>query len=72
MRETGMGIIALGFTILSALIFIIIGIVFYFVNVWIIKVGAGFAGFKTLDGNWVILTAGLLTAASIIASSIKR
>lgn len=72
MRAPAVGIMALGFTMLSALIFILMGIVFYFVNVWIIKVGAGFAGFKTLDGNWVVLTAGFLTAASIIASAIRR
>ncbi len=72
MRGALFGAAALGFTIFSAVIFILMGIIFFFINVWIIKVGAGFAGFKTLDGNWVILTAGLLSAASIIAASLRR
>lgn len=72
MKAAGVGIFALGFTVLSALLFIVMGILFFFVNVWIIKVGAGFAGFKTLTGDWVVLTAGLLSAASIIAAAIKR
>ena len=69
---TVFGIAALGFTVLSALVFIVMGIVFFFVNVWIIKVATGIAGFSSLDGNWVVMTAGILTAASIIAASIRR
>ena len=64
--------LAFGFTILSAIMFIVMSIVFFFINVWIIKVGAGFAGYSNLSGDWVVFTAGILSAASTIASAIKR
>ena len=72
MRGAIFGAAAIGFTIISALIFIVMGILFFFINVWIIKVGAGFAGFRALDGNWVVLSAGILSAASILAAAIKK
>ncbi|MFP4567556.1 MAG: hypothetical protein ACLFN8_01295 [Candidatus Woesearchaeota archaeon] len=64
--------LAFGFTILSAVMFIIMSIIFFFINVWIIKVGAGFAGYSNLSGDWVVFTAGILSAASTIASAIRR
>jgi hypothetical protein len=72
MKGAILGVAAIGFTVLSALLFIVMGIVFFLVNVWIIKAGAGIAGYKTLDGNWVIITAGILSAASILASAIRK
>lgn len=66
------GVMVFGMTVLYALVFIIVSILFFFLNVWIIKVGAGWAGYENLDGNWVVLTAGLMSAASIIASAINN
>ena len=72
MRGAIFGVATLGFMMISALLFVLMGVVFFFINVWIIKVGAGIAGFKALSGDWVILTAGILTAASVISSALKR
>lgn len=71
MRRAPIGL-AFGFTILSATIFIVMSIIFFFINVWIIKVGAGFAGYRDLSGDWVILSAGLLSATSTLAAALKR
>lgn len=64
--------LAFGFTILSAAMFIVMSIIFFFINVWIIKIGAGFAGYSNLSGDWVVFTAGILSAASTIASALRR
>ena len=64
--------LAFGFTILSAAMFIVMSIIFFFVNVWIIKVGAGFAGYTNLSGDWVVFTAGLLSAASTLSAALRR
>ena len=64
--------LALGFTILSAVMFIVMSIIFFFINVWIIKVGAGFAGYTNLSGDWVVFTAGVLSAASTLAAALRK
>ena len=64
--------LAFGFTILSAVMFIVMSIIFFFINVWIIKVGAGFAGYSELTGDWVVFTAGVLSAASTIAAAVRK
>ena len=71
-RGAILGVMGVGFTIFSAFLFIVMSILFFFINVWVIKFGAGLAGFKTLDGNWVILSAGIMAAASIIAASVRK
>jgi hypothetical protein len=71
-RGAILGVMGVGFTIFSAFLFIVMSILFFFINVWVIKFGAGLAGFKTLDGNWVVLSAGIMAAASIIAASVRK
>ncbi len=65
------GFAALGFTVLAAVIFILMSVLFFFLTVWIVKVGAGFAGY-TPDANWVILSAGIMSAAGILAAAINQ
>lgn len=72
MKQVATGMAAIGITVLSAVIFILMSVIVFFLNVWIIKVGAGFAGYDNLDGNWVVLSAGLLSAASILSAAIRR
>ena len=71
-RGAVLGALGVGFTIFSAVLFIVMSILFFFINVWVIKFGAGLAGFKDLNGNWVILAAGIMSAASILAASLKK
>lgn len=71
-RGAILGMMGFGFTVFSAILFIVMSILFFFINVWVIKFGAGLAGFKNLDGNWVILSAGIMAAASILASSFRK
>ncbi|HIH38649.1 hypothetical protein J4460_01600 [Candidatus Woesearchaeota archaeon] len=66
------GIANIGITIMASLVLILLGIFYYMATVWIIKLGANWAGFKDVTGNTVVLTAGIITAASMIGSAIQR
>lgn len=72
MKNVISGVATIGFTIISALIFILMSIVFFFLNVWIIKIGAGWAGYPNLSGDWVVLSAALLSAASILSAALRK
>lgn len=61
------GLMALGLVIGSAVLLVLLGVVFFMVNVFIIKTASGFFGF-TPDANFVVLTAGILSAASMLGS----
>jgi hypothetical protein len=62
----------LGLTIVTSIILILLGIVYYMITIWMIKIGASWAGFSSTDGSWIVLTAGIVTAAAIIGSAIQR
>ncbi len=66
------GIGNLALTIVASLVLILLGIIYFMVTVWIIKIGAGWAGYAVLDGNMVVLTAGIVTAAAMIGSAIQH
>lgn len=55
----------LGVTALGFVMMIVLGIVAFFVTVFIINTGAGLAG-KTASGDFVVLAATILVAAAII------
>lgn len=52
------------------LVMIILGIAAFFVTVFVVDTGAGLAGF-TPSGDFVVLSAALLSVASILASAMK-
>ena len=58
--------------ILTSLLLIVLGIVYFAFSIWIIKVGANWAGYPDINGGYVILTAGIITAAILIGSSIRK
>ena len=66
------GITTIGVTLISAALFIFMSIILFFLNVWIIKVGAGWAGYTNLSGDWVVVSATLLSAAAVISSAVRR
>ncbi len=63
------GILTMAF---AALVFLLLSALYYMVTVWVIKTGAAWAGYGTLEGSMVVLTAGIVTAASMIASAMRR
>lgn len=67
----GKRITNLGVTLLSSILLILVGIVYFMLTVWIIKIGSGWAGVAT-DGGTIVLTAGIVTAAALIGSAIQQ
>ena len=67
---SGMGSIAT--TVVASVILVLLGIIYFMLTIWTIKIGAGWAGYGALDGNMIVLAASIVTAASLIGSSLKR
>lgn len=66
------GVSALLLTILASVVLIFVGIIYFMITIWIIKVGASWAGFGALEANWAVLTAGIVTAAAMVGSAIQK
>ncbi|MCF7866951.1 hypothetical protein K9M18_05970 [Candidatus Woesearchaeota archaeon] len=59
-------------SVIMSLILILLGIIYFMLTMWMIKVGAAWAGFTSVTGDMVVLTAGIVAAAAMIGSSIKK
>ena len=57
---------------IASVMLIFIGIIYFMLTMWIIKVGGSWAGFTDLTGDTVLLTAGIITAASMIGSALQK
>ena len=72
MRSVSNALRGLAVMALASVTLLLLGVLYYMITVWIISVGASWAGYPDLDGSMVVLTAGIVTAASMIGSSIQR
>ena len=70
--EVARGFAGLVVTVVASAVLLLLGIIYYMITVWVIKMGASWAGYPSLEGNMVVLTAGIVTAASMIGSAIQR
>jgi hypothetical protein len=71
MKQAMSTMAALGLTLISALVFILISVLFFVFNVWIVDVSATLVGFDDLSADWAVLTAGILSAASILSAALR-
>lgn len=71
MKQAVSTLTALGLTLVSALVFILISVLFFVFNVWIVDVSATLVGLEDLSADWTVLTAGILSAASILSAAIR-
>jgi hypothetical protein len=62
----------LSLTIVTSILLIFLGIVYFMLTIWMIKIGANWAGFKSVSGSIIVLTTGIVTAATIIGSAIQH
>lgn len=65
------GLAGLTVIAMSSVLLILLGIVYFMLTVWTIKIGASWAGYTSVEGSTVVLTAGIVTAAAMIGSSLK-
>lgn len=66
------GIGNLALTVVASLVLILLGIVYFMLTIWVIKIGAIWAGFRAVEGNMVVLGACIVTAAAMIGSAIQQ
>ncbi|HDQ16498.1 MAG TPA: hypothetical protein ENN45_05520 [Bacteroidetes bacterium] len=51
--------------IISAIVLVLLGLVFYLIDLWIIKFAADVLNL-TVSGDWLVLSAAILSAAAMI------
>jgi hypothetical protein len=73
----GFGLKAMFLTIIASFFLIITGLLYFMFTLWIVKISASFilpdlwnAG--KIDGSYMVLAAALISAGSMIASSLQR
>ena len=66
------GISGLLLTIVASMMFILLGVVYFMLSIWMIKIGAQWAGFTNVDGGMVVIGACIVTAAAVIGSAIQQ
>ncbi len=64
-------IAALLLTIASSIILIILSIFYFMLTIWVIRIGSEWAG-ASAEGNIIVMTAGIVTAAILIGSALQR
>jgi hypothetical protein len=67
-KDWGHGLATL---VISAIILVIIGLIFFTVNLWIVKTGADILDLDA-GGDLVVLSAALLSAAALIGSKARN
>ncbi|MBR9689706.1 MAG: hypothetical protein GOV01_02325 [Candidatus Altiarchaeota archaeon] len=55
-------------TLVLSVLLIVIGLAYFLITLWTVKTGAGLLEL-TPDANWVVFSASVIAAASIIGSS---
>jgi len=66
------GLSNLAVTIVASVVLILLGIIYFMLTIWVIKIGAQFAGLVLVGGDMIVLTAGIVTAAAILGSAIQQ
>lgn len=60
----------LGGTFILSLLLILVGLVYFIITLWTVKTGASLLGL-TPDGNWTVVSASIIAAASMLGSSLN-
>ena len=71
-RQIVSGIGAFALTVTASLLLIILGLVYFIVTLWIVKIGSDLImGKSLLDANWAVLSAAIIAVGSMIGSAMK-
>ena len=58
-------------TLLKSILLVALALIYFTITLFVIKTGAAFLGY-TLDGNWAVLSAALLTLGSLVGTAGKE
>jgi hypothetical protein len=59
------------FVVVASVVFIILGLIFFMIFLWIVKTGASLLELEGLEANWAVFAAAILTFASILGSAVE-
>ena len=59
------------FALVAAVVFIILGLIFFMVFLWIVKTGADLLDLGELDANWAVFAAAILASATVLGAAIE-
>ncbi|MFC1705002.1 hypothetical protein ACFLZ6_01590 [Nanoarchaeota archaeon] len=62
---------SLGVGVVASVILIVLGLVYFIIALAIVKYGSGILGY-TVDANWAVLSASLISVGSMIGSAVKK
>jgi hypothetical protein len=71
-KGLGVAIVDIIVLVISAVVLVIFGLIFYLVNLWIIKFAAIDILKLNATGDWIVISAAILTAAAMIGSISKK
>ncbi|OIO64770.1 hypothetical protein AUJ68_05355 [Candidatus Woesearchaeota archaeon CG1_02_57_44] len=66
------GIAGLTVTAIASAMLIVLGLIYFMVTLWIIKVSSAWVGLSGVESGTFVLTAGIVSAASMIGSAIQQ
>ena len=59
------------FALVAAVVFIILGLIFFMIFLWIVKTGASLLDLEGLEANWAVFAAAMLSAATVLGAAIE-
>jgi len=58
--------------LIASLVAILMGILYFGITLWVIKVATNFFFSATLDANWAVLAAAIIATGAILAGALER
>lgn len=65
------GFAALFMMMAASLLLIFLGLIYFFITLWIIKISSNLLGYS-IDGNFAVLSASFISLGTIIGSSLRK
>jgi len=59
------------FALVAAVMFILLGLIFFMVFLWIVKTGASLLDLEGLEANWAVFAAAILSSATVLGAAIE-
>lgn len=72
MKKLKEGFQFIGVSLVAAVALIILGIVFFGVTLWIMKIASDFFFGPGLEANWAVLSAAIMSIGAVVAGALEK
>ena len=59
------------FALVASVVFIILGLIFFMIFLWIVKTGADLLDLEGLNANWAVFAAAILASTTVLGAAIE-